>query len=57
MIEDHVGKTVEVFDVVRDPGELDNVFGRDVRANRAVEELRAFFRAESLADYEPPYKP
>ena len=57
VIEDHVGKTVEVFDVVRDPGELDNVFGRDVRANRAVEELRAFFRAESLADYEPPYKP
>lgn len=57
VIEDHVSKTVEVFDLVRDPGELDNLFGRQERASRAVAELRAFFRAESLTGYEPPYKP
>lgn len=57
VIEDHVRKTVEVFDLKADPGELENLFGADRRAEPALAELRAFFEAESLPNYEPPYQP
>jgi arylsulfatase A-like enzyme len=57
VIEDHVHKTVEVFDLERDPGELTNLFPDDPRSRRALAELRATFEARAHPGYEPPYKP
>ena len=59
-IEDPVRKVVEVYDLDRDPGELDNLFDREPeRAHPLVAKLRAFFAENTLrdGDYEPPYKP
>ena len=60
VIEDAVRKTVEVFDLTRDPGELDNLFDRErARVVPAVAQLRACFAelAPPRPGYEPPYKP
>jgi len=70
VIEDTVRKTVEVFDLDEDPGELDNLFDRYSAAApehprralmmKAIAEQRAFFAEHTLrvpAGYEPPYKP
>jgi arylsulfatase A-like enzyme len=60
VIEDTVRKTVEVYDLANDPGELHNLFddgGPEIRA--AVGMLRGFYRKHTLRfdGYEPPYKP
>jgi len=62
VIEDSRRKTVEVYDLERDPGELDNLFDREpARSQPALAALRAFFAANALANkrpgYTPPYKP
>jgi arylsulfatase A-like enzyme len=57
VIEDTERKTVEVYDLSRDPAETENIFGREPRADPAVAELRAFFAAHALPGYEPPFKP
>jgi arylsulfatase A-like enzyme len=60
VIEDDRRKTVEVYDLGRDPGELDNLFDRDPgRSDAAVATLRAFFTAHrsTRAGYRPVYKP
>jgi arylsulfatase A-like enzyme len=60
VIEDDRRKTVEVYDLQRDPGELDNLFDRDpARSDAAVATLRAFFAAHTSkrAGYRPVYKP
>ena len=60
VIEDDRRKTVEVYDLERDPGELTNLFGRDPgRSEPAVAALRAFFAAHKAkqAGYRPVYKP
>ena len=59
-IEDTRRKTVEVYDLYRDPGETRNLFDTDrLRAAPVVAALRAFFAAHELRtpDYAPPYKP
>lgn len=57
VIEDRVHKTVEVFDLVRDPGELANLYPDDPRSGPPLAALRATFEARALPGYEPPYKP
>ncbi|MEP7125163.1 MAG: sulfatase-like hydrolase/transferase [Byssovorax sp.] len=60
VIEDDRRKTVEVYDLGRDPGELDNLFDRDPgRSDVAVTALRAFFANHKAkrAGYRPVYKP
>jgi arylsulfatase A-like enzyme len=60
VIEDDRRKTVEVYDLARDPGELTNLFDRDpARSDPAVAALRAFFAAHKAkrAGYRPVYKP
>ena len=58
VIEDDRRKTVEVFDLRADPGELTNLFDVDPeRTEPAVAALRAFFRAHALPGYTPPFKP
>ncbi len=60
VIEDSRRKTVEVYDLARDPGELDNLFDRDpARSEAAVAALRAFFAVHTAkrAGYRPVYKP
>ena len=59
VIEDSRRKTVEVFDTVKDPGELSNLFGVDPRGAGAVRRLRAFYdeNAARRPGYQPPYKP
>ena len=60
VIEDDRRKTVEVYDLARDPGELANLFDQDPgRSDPAVAALRAFFAAHRAkrAGYRPVYKP
>jgi len=62
VIEDARRKTVEVYDLSADPGELDNLFDRDrARAEPALARLRAFFAVHALSSRDPsysaPYKP
>jgi hypothetical protein len=59
VIEDTRRKTVEVYDLVSDPGETRNLFDAPTpRVEAAVARLRAFFDHHTLrADgYRPPYK-
>jgi arylsulfatase A-like enzyme len=48
VIEDMRRRTVEAYDLTKDPKELDNVFGRDPRADRDLATLRAFFEGAPL---------
>jgi arylsulfatase A-like enzyme len=60
VIEDPRKKVVEVYDLVRDPGETLNLFDAEpARSDRALAFLRAFYARHTLRDggYEPPYKP
>jgi sulfatase-like protein len=60
VIEDDRRKTVEVYDLGRDPGELDNLFDREpARSDAAVATLRAFFAVHTAKrpGYRPVYKP
>ena len=60
VIDDPRRTTVEVYDLVADPGETRNLWGRDpARAEPALATLRAFFKAQALRrpGYEAPYKP
>lgn len=60
VIEDLRRKTVEVYDLTRDPGEMHNLFDRDpARSDPALATLRAFFAVHTAkrAGYRPVYKP
>jgi Sulfatase len=58
VIEDDRRKTVEVFDLRADPGELNNLYGVDPeRTEPPVAALRSFFKAHTLPNYTPPFKP
>lgn len=60
VIEDERRKTVEVYDVTRDPGETENLFDRDpARSDVALAALRAFFSVHTSKHpgYRPVYKP
>jgi len=60
VIEDQRRKTVEVYDLGRDPGETNNLFDQDpARADASLAALRAFFAAHTSkrAGYRPVYKP
>lgn len=69
VIEDLRRKTLEVYDLRADPGELNNLFDdavaspdhpRHDQVAVAVAEMRAFFWQQTLrqpAGYEPPFKP
>jgi hypothetical protein len=62
VIEDTRRKTVEVYDLSADPGELDNLFDRDrARCEPALARLRSFFAVHALSTRDPsysaPYKP
>ncbi len=60
VIEDQRRKTVEVYDLGRDPGETNNLFDQDpARADVSLAALRAFFDAHKSkrAGYRPVYKP
>ncbi|MBM4360621.1 MAG: sulfatase-like hydrolase/transferase [Deltaproteobacteria bacterium] len=57
VIEDHVHRTVEVYDLTRDPRELTNLYPDDPRSRPALAALRATFEARALPNYRPPYKP
>ncbi|MEZ4437908.1 MAG: sulfatase [Polyangiaceae bacterium] len=61
VIEDLRRRTVEVYDLSRDPGELHNLFAGTPTPEvaRLVAEARAFFRSIELSEggYSPPYKP
>jgi arylsulfatase A-like enzyme len=62
VIEDSRRKVVEVYDLAKDPNELDNLFDRDkARSEPALAALRAFFAVNALSSrrpgYTPPYKP
>jgi hypothetical protein len=48
VIEDLRRHTVEAYDLTKDPKELDNVFGRDPRAEEDLATLRAFFEGTPL---------
>jgi arylsulfatase A-like enzyme len=48
VIEDLRRHTVEAYDLTKDPKELDNVFGRDPRADEDLATLRAFFEGTPL---------
>jgi arylsulfatase A-like enzyme len=60
VIEDSRRHVVEVYDLERDPKELDNLFDKQPqKAHPLVAELRAFVEAYRLKmppDYEPPYR-
>jgi arylsulfatase A-like enzyme len=59
VIEDQRRKFVEVYDLVRDPGELRELFDSEPgRSDEALSTLRAFFSARSLrrGDYQPPFR-
>jgi len=60
VIEDSRRKTVEAYDLVRDPLELNNLFDLEPqRVDAALATLRQFFalHARRTDGYEPPYKP
>ncbi|MFO0759078.1 MAG: sulfatase-like hydrolase/transferase [Byssovorax sp.] len=60
VIDDPRRALVEVYDLVADPGETRNLWGRDpARAEPALAALRAFFAQNALRrpGYEAPYKP
>ncbi len=60
VIEDLRRRTVEVYDLRRDPHETENLFDADPdRADAALSGLRAFFDAHAWREdgYEAPYKP
>jgi hypothetical protein len=60
VIEDGLRKTVEAYDLARDPDESRNLFDRDrARVESALAKLRAFFEERSLRreGYRTPYKP
>ena len=60
VIEDLRRKTVEVYDLTRDPGEANNLFDRDpARSDAALATLRAFFAVHTAKrpGYRPVYKP
>jgi hypothetical protein len=60
VIEDGVRKTVEVYDISRDPKEARNLFDTErARVAPAVAALRQRYQQILLRDggYEPPYKP
>ncbi|HVY49221.1 MAG TPA: sulfatase-like hydrolase/transferase, partial [Minicystis sp.] len=59
VIDDPRRKIVEVYDLVKDPRELDDVFGLDPRGDAALLALRTFFANNDVRDpsYSPPYKP
>jgi hypothetical protein len=60
VIEDERRKTVEVYDLGRDPGETTNLFDRDpARGDAALAALRAFFAVHTAKrpGYRPVYKP
>lgn len=59
VIEDTRRELVEVYDLASDPAELDDLWGRDPRADAAFATLRRFFEVHSFSrpGYEPIYKP
>lgn len=60
VLEDHRRKTVELYDLLRDPRETRNLFDpASAESRRALGELRAFFDAHAYTaeGYAPPYKP
>jgi sulfatase-like protein len=60
VIEDLRRKTVEVYDLVSDPGETRNLFDVDTaRSDAALAALRTFFAAHTRTEggYTPPFKP
>ena len=48
VIDDVRRRTVEAYDVTKDPGELEDVFGRDARAEVELASLRAFFEGAPM---------
>lgn len=52
VIDDVRRQTIEVYDVKNDPGELDNLYGRDPRGDAALAALRLFFK-DAPALYRP----
>jgi hypothetical protein len=59
VIRDLTHRTTEVYDLARDPGELDNVLdGTSIPAERYVGALEAFFEAHTLTrrGWEPPWR-
>lgn len=60
VIDDPRRKVVELFDIERDPNELDNLYEKDPqRAKEALFALRSFFLTHQAAEegYVPPYRP
>lgn len=60
IIEDLRRKTAEIYDLNRDPGELDNLFDKEpARADELLTEMRAFFAAHTRTQggYVPPFSP
>jgi hypothetical protein len=58
VIRDQRKRTLEIYDLERDPGELDNVALRSSEGASRVRLLRRFFGAHALRrpGYEPPYR-
>jgi len=59
VIEDTRQKTVEVYDLSKDPNETINLFNIDRgRSDRALATLRAFYDAHALRrdGYRPPFR-
>jgi hypothetical protein len=57
VIEDLRRKTIEAYDLARDPRELDNVWENDPRAHEAIAALRAYFETNQLLPADKtPYK-
>jgi hypothetical protein len=59
VIRDLPHRTIEVYDLTRDPGELENLMdGSDFPAERYVAALDAFFEVHTLSrgNWEPPWR-